>query len=63
MAVVVIATLVGVAVHARPVGGEADVARLTLPAKPFRPVTVIVEVPVAPAFALTLFGLARTVKS
>jgi len=39
------------------------VVRLTTPAKPFRPVTVIVEVPAAFTFKLTLVGLAAIVKS
>lgn len=33
------------------------------PAKPFRPLTVIVEVPVEPALTLTLAGAAAIVKS
>lgn len=55
---VVTATLVGDTVHVRPLGGETVAARLTLLAKPFRPVIVTVEVPIAPAFALTPVGLA-----
>ena len=39
------------------------VARLTTPAKPFWAVTVIVEVPAAPALTVTLVGLAVIVKS
>ena len=39
------------------------VARLTTPAKPLRPVTVIVEVPEALTLTLTLVGLAVMVKS
>jgi len=39
------------------------VARLTTPAKPLRPVTVIVEVPAALTLTLTLVGLAVMVKS
>ena len=39
------------------------VARPTTPAKPFRPVTVIVEVPAALTLTLTLVGLAVIVKS
>jgi hypothetical protein len=39
------------------------VARLTMPPKPFRPVIVIVEAPGALTLALTLAGLAVTVKS
>ena len=36
-------------VQVRPAGVDADVARLTVPVNPFRAVTVIVEVPEAPA--------------
>jgi hypothetical protein len=39
------------------------VARPTTPANPFRPVTVIVEVPAAFTFTFTLVGLAVMVKS
>ena len=39
------------------------VARLTTPAKPFRPLTVAVEVPAEPARTVTDGGLAVTVKS
>ena len=39
------------------------VVRLTMPANPWRPVTVIVEVPGEPAFTVTLVGLADIVKS
>jgi len=39
------------------------VARATTPAKPFRPVTVTLEVPAALTFTLTLNGLAAIVKS
>ena len=36
---------------------------VTVPAKPLIAVTVMVEVPVAPALTVTLVGLAVTVKS
>jgi len=39
------------------------VARLTIPANPFRPVTVIVDVAAVPGVKLTLEGLAMIVKS
>jgi len=39
------------------------VTRLTTPAKPFRPVTVTVEVPAVPARTVTDVGLPVTVKS
>ncbi len=42
-----IVRLVGVRVHTRPVLGEALAARLTVPVKPLRDLTVIVELPVA----------------
>jgi hypothetical protein len=38
-------------------------ASVTAPVKPFTATTVIVEVPVAPAFTILLVGLAVTVKS
>ena len=38
-------------------------ARLTTPVKPLTAVTVIVETPLEPTLALTLVGLAVTVKS
>lgn len=38
-------------------------ARATVPANPFRGPKVIVEVPAAPAFIVTLIGLAVAVKS
>jgi hypothetical protein len=39
------------------------VVRLTTPAKPFRPVTVMAEVPGEPSLTVTVVGLAVTVKS
>jgi hypothetical protein len=42
-------TLVGVRVHDRPAGVDADTVRPTLPVKPFTAVTVMVDVPEAPA--------------
>jgi len=51
-------TLVGDTVHE-----VLLVAKLTMPPKPFRPVTVIVDVPADPALAVTLVGLAVIVKS
>jgi hypothetical protein len=52
------ATLVGVKVQL-----VLLLARLTVPAKPCNAVIVIVEVPAAPAFTVTLVGLAAIVKS
>jgi hypothetical protein len=37
--------------------------RLTVPAKPFRPVTLMVEVPADPALTVTVLGLAAIEKS
>jgi hypothetical protein len=53
-------TLVGLRVHVRP-AGETVEARATVPVKPLTGVTVIIDVAVAPATALTLVGLAVTV--
>ena len=51
-------TLVGLTVHE-----VLLVERLTTPAKPFTAVTVMLEVPAAFTFTLTLVGLAVIVKS
>jgi hypothetical protein len=56
-------TLVGVRVHVRPVAGETVAVSETVPAKPWSEVTVIVEIPDAPARTVTLVGLAAIVKS
>ena len=42
-------TLVGDRVHVRPAGVDADTVRATVPVRPLTAVTVIVDVPVAPA--------------
>ena len=55
--------LVGASVHVIPVAGLMLDARLTAPLKLWSPVTVIVEVPEAPAFTVTVVGLAVIVKS
>jgi hypothetical protein len=39
------------------------VANATLPVKPFNPVTVMEDVPAAPAFTVTLAGFAEIEKS
>ena len=49
--------------HVRPVAGETLAARLTVPVKPLSGATVRVEVPVAPARAETVVGLAVNEKS
>jgi hypothetical protein len=61
--VVVSATLVGVRAHVKPVEGDTVSESATVPVKPFVAETVIVEVPGDPTAALTLVGLAVTVKS
>jgi len=54
--------LVGLNVHVSPAGDTVDVSA-TVPVKPLTGATVIVEVAVAPARALTAVVLAVTVKS
>jgi hypothetical protein len=61
--VVLNATLVGLRLHVKPVDGDTAFVRLTVPVKPSRPVTVIVDVPDGPAMIVTLVGLAARVKS
>lgn len=56
-------TLEGVNVQVSPVAGETVSVRVTDPVKPWRDVTVMVEVPEVPAGIVTLVGLAETVKS
>ncbi len=51
-------TLVGLIEH-----DVLFVPRLTTPAKPFRPATVIVELPEVPALTVMLVGFAPKVKS
>jgi len=52
--------LVGDRLQLIPVLGETEDTRLTVPVKPLCAVTVIVEVPVAPARTVTAVGLAVT---
>jgi len=52
-------TLVGDTLH----DAVVLVTKVTTPAKPFRPVTVILEVPAALTLTFTLVGLAAIVKS
>jgi hypothetical protein len=54
--------LVGLSVQVRPVLGDTEEVRVTVPVNPFWAVTVIVDVPVAPARTVTLVGLAVTEK-
>lgn len=55
--------LVGDKVQARPVDGESTAVSETVPLKPLKPETVIIEVPGEPDKTLTLVGAAATVKS
>ena len=56
-------TPVGVKVQVKPVVGLMLEAKLTAPVNPSSAVTVMVEVPVAPARTVALTGLAAIVKS
>jgi hypothetical protein len=55
--------LVGLSVQLRPVAGETDEVRATVPVNPLTGATVIVEVAVPPTNVLVLVGLAVTEKS
>jgi hypothetical protein len=57
------ATLVGDMMHVRPEVGNTVTARFTVAVNPWMEVTVIVDVPLAPAKTVTFVGLAETVKS
>jgi len=52
--------LVGERAHVRPILGETEEVKLTVPVKPLCAVTVIVEVPVVPERTVTAVGLAVT---
>lgn len=56
-------TLVGVRVQVSPVVGLMLDAMFTIPLNPLRAVTVIVEVPAAPALTVAIVGFAEVVKS
>ena len=56
-------TLVGDRVQVNPVEGETESESVTVPVNPFWDATVIVEVPAIFATALTVVGLAETLKS
>ena len=58
--VVVRVTLVGDSVQVKPVFGEIESVRLTVPTNPVLVDTVIVDIPEAPARTVTLFGAAVT---
>ena len=49
--------------HVRPAGVEAETVRATVPVRPLSAVTVIVEVPVAPASTCAGVAPAAMVKS
>lgn len=55
--------LVGFSVHERPVDGEMDELRVTVPGKALSDWIVMVEVPETPEFALRAVGLADIEKS
>jgi hypothetical protein len=55
--------LFGVRVHVKPVAGDIEDVRATVPVNPFTGATVIVESPAAPASAVRLAGAAVIVKS
>ncbi len=55
-------TVAGVTMQAIPAGETADTI-LTVPANPFTPFTVIVEVAVAPTLIVKVVGLDTTLKS
>jgi hypothetical protein len=56
-------TLVGVSVQFSPLAGLIVEVKPTTPLKPWSAAIVIVEVPAAPAFAVTVVGFAAIVKS
>jgi hypothetical protein len=58
-----LAMLVGFRLHARPVEGETDEVKVTVPVKPFNGVMVIVEVAVEPTRVVALVGLEVIVNS
>jgi len=55
--------LVGVRVQVKPVAGDIEDVRATVPVKPFTGATVIVEVPATPPLIARLVGAAATLKS
>jgi len=56
-------TVAGAREQVNPVLGEIAGARLTVPVNPCKDAMLIVEVPAAPALAVTSVGLAARVKS
>ncbi len=55
--------LLGVRAQVKPLAGDIEDDRVTVPAKPFTGATIVVEVPATPAFTVRLVGAAATVKS
>jgi hypothetical protein len=55
--------LVGDIVQVRPVDGETTAVSETVPVKPLKPETAIVDVPAEPDETATLAGVAVTLKS
>ena len=55
--------LAGARVQVKPVAGDIEDVRATVPVKPFTGPTVTVEEPATPALTVRLVGLAATVKS
>jgi len=56
-------TLVGLSEQLSPLDGVIDSVRLTVPAKPLRLATVIMEVPVVSTFIVTVVGFSEIEKS
>lgn len=56
-------TLAGVSVQVRPVAGDIDDVRATVPVNPLTGAIVMVDVVAVPTWAAMLVGLAVTVKS
>lgn len=56
-------TVIWLKAQLRPLVGETVAVKLTVPVNPFRLATVMVELPRAPASAVTDVGLADTVMS
>ena len=55
--------LLGVAVQVKPVAGDIEDVRATVPVKPVTGASVIVELPATPALIVRLVGAAAKVKS
>ena len=55
--------LLGARVQVKPVAGDIEDVRATVPVKPFTGATVMVEVLATPALAVRFVGAAATVKS